>query len=160
MFMSKLVLIEELQILWVVFSIAYTSSPSFENVPSKICCHMIGKGPKGRGFLRPICPKITRAKVKERKIERSRGKERGEEENSNYCALSFFRKKAEEVYAALSFSKNPAGLIFIIQNSWLTFARASAVHFLNLRNSFKKEVSRKMLGRSCYDSSRPFPSCF
>ena len=76
MFMSKLVLIEELQILWVVFSIAYTSSPSFENVPSKICCHMIGKGPKGRGFLRPICPKITRAKVKERKNRKIKEKGR------------------------------------------------------------------------------------
>lgn len=76
MFMSKLVLIEELQILCVVFSIAYTSSQSFENVPSKMCSHLIGKGPKGRIFLRPICPKITQAKAKERKNRKIKEKRR------------------------------------------------------------------------------------
>ena len=47
--MSKLVLIEELQILW-VFPVAYTSSQIFENVRKKFAAIWLEKGQKA-GFF-------------------------------------------------------------------------------------------------------------
>ena len=141
-----------------MFSIAYTSSQSFENVPSKICSHLIGKGPKGRIFLRPICPKITQAMAKERKNRKIKEKRRRRGEKNNYCTLSFFEKRRKRSMQRSRFQKS--SWTYIYYSKFLTdVCKSINCKFLNLRNSFKKQVSRKMLDRSCYDSSRPFPSC-
>ena len=125
---------------------------------AKFAAIWLEKGQKAGFFCVLYAQKSHKQRQRKGKIERSRRNEGGEEKNSNYCTLIFFEKRRKRSMQRSRFQKS--SWTYIYYSKFLTdVCKSINCKFLNLRNSFKKQVSRKMLDRSCYDSSRPFPSC-